>query len=339
MIYDGKISTCIDFEARGISWGYLDLPHSTDRSARGTLRIPVAVASGGIGRTLLIIGGNHGDEYEGPIAAMNLVRSLDPNTMRGRVIAVPFLNLPAVLAGRRTSPIDGGNMNRCFPGKPDGTVTEIIADFVSRVFLPLADTVIDIHAGGRTLMFKPFACIHRLPDKAQFAVAKATLKAFAAPISLVLRELDPAGMLDTTAEAMGKTFISTELGGGGTTTTETVRIASHGLERVLDHMGIVEASSAVARKPPSRLMDTSADGVFQVADNEGILEMCADLGDWLAAGAPIARIHDIHRPGLEPVLYRANIDGLLIGQHHSGLIGHGDCIAIQATDPERDMMD
>jgi len=332
MAYISKISSTIDLDAPGKAWGYLTLAHSTDRSAWGALRIPIAVSSGGVGPTLLVTGGNHGDEYEGQIAALNLMRSLDPASMQGRVIIIPFLNMPAVLAGKRTSPIDGGNMNRSFPGSPDGTVTEMIADYVTQAILPLADAVVDIHSGGRTLMFEPFACIHNLNDQVQFENTKAALMAFAAPISLVLTELDNVGMLDTTVEDMGKIFISTELGGGGSSTAKTVRIAADGLERLMAHMGIAEASPGVAEPPKTRFMDTAAEGAFTASDDEGILEMLADLGDWIEVGDPIGRVHSIHKPHLEPQLYRAKSAGLLIGRHHPGLVSYGDCFAVQATD-------
>ena len=334
MAYTSRISSTIDLEVPGKSWGYMTMAHSTDRSAWGALRIPIAVASGGPGPTLLVTGGNHGDEYEGQIASLNLMRALDPGTMQGRVIVIPFLNMPAVLAGKRTSPIDGGNMNRAFPGDPNGTVTQMIADYVTRAVLPLADVVVDIHSGGRTLMFEPFACIHNLDDPVQFENTKAALLAFAAPISLVLTELDAVGMIDTTVEDMGKIFISTELGGGGSSTAGTVRIAAHGLERLMAHMGIVEASAAAAAVPATRFMGTSADGAFTASDDEGILEMLADLGDWVGAGQPIGRVHSIHKPRLEPEIYRATSDGLLIGRHHPGLVSYGDCFAVQAQDIE-----
>lgn len=332
MAYKSKISSSVDLDAPGKAWGYMTLAHSTDRSAWGSLRIPIAVASGGEGPTLLVTGGNHGDEYEGQIAAMNLMRGLDPNVMQGRVIVIPFLNMPAVLAGKRTSPIDGGNMNRAFPGDPSGTVTEIIADYVTRAILPLADVVVDIHSGGRTLMFEPFACIHNLDNQVQFEESKAALLAFGAPISLVLTELDAVGMLDTTVEDMGKVFISTELGGGGSSTARTVSIAAHGLERLMAHMGIAAASSLAAEVPQTRIMDTSAEGAFTVSNDEGILEMLVDLGTWVAAGQPIGRVHNIHKPELEPALYHAVSEGLLIGRHHPGLVSYGDCFALQAQD-------
>ncbi|MHA1153185.1 MAG: N-alpha-acetyl diaminobutyric acid deacetylase DoeB, partial [Alphaproteobacteria bacterium] len=100
--------------------------------------IPVAVIKNGEGPTALLTGANHGDEYEGPVALLDLARNLDPGELRGRVIVVPMMNYPAFRAGRRTSPIDQGNLNRAFPGRPDGTVTEKIADYFQRRLLPLA---------------------------------------------------------------------------------------------------------------------------------------------------------------------------------------------------------
>lgn len=95
--------------------------------------------------------------------------TLDPDDVSGRIIIVPALNYPAFRAGTRTSPIDRGNLNRSFPGRPDGSVTEKIADYVTRQLLPLADIVLDFHSGGRTLDFLPYAAAHELPDKIQEA--------------------------------------------------------------------------------------------------------------------------------------------------------------------------
>ena len=57
----------------------------------------------GAGPSVLLTAGNHGDEYEGQIALLKLIRDLDPGRLRGRVIVMPRLNLPAAAAGRRTS--------------------------------------------------------------------------------------------------------------------------------------------------------------------------------------------------------------------------------------------
>jgi len=223
------ISPTVDFDADGEQHGFLTLPYSRDDSACGAVMIPVTVIKRGDGPTALLTGGNHGDEYEGPIALAKLASTLRAGDVNGRVIIVPFMNYPAFRAGSRTSPIDAGNLNRSFPGKPDGTVTEKIADYFQRHLLPLADYVLDIHAGGRTLDFLPFAAIHVLSDGTQQSRCEAAMRAFGAPYSMRMLELDSIGLYDSAAEEAGKVFVSTELGGGGSSTAKSVAVAERGV--------------------------------------------------------------------------------------------------------------
>lgn len=318
------VTPTVDLDADGAQHGHLRLPWSRDDSAWGSLLIPVAVIGRGGGPTALLTGGNHGDEFEGPIALLGLARTLDPARMTGRVIILPGLNYPALCAGVRTSPIDGGNMNRSFPGRPDGTITEKIADFVHRYLLPRADLVADIHSGGKTLEFVPFAACHMLDDKAQEARCRAARDAFGTPYSLAMREIDAVGMFDTAAEAMGKVFITTELAGGGTTRPETVEIARRGLSNLLIHTGILEGEIDT---PPSVHLAMPDDSCFAFAGHAGLIEPCVGLGDEVAAGDLLARVHDLGRTGAAPVEYRAPRAGLLAGRHYPGLIQPGDFLA------------
>src|SRR3546814_17665386 len=92
----------------------------------------------------------HGDEYEGQIAVSRLARELDPASVQGRVIMLPAVNLPAVMADTRLSPVDGRDMNRCFPGDPRGTFSEMLAHFLDGTVLPLADVSVDLHTAGHS---------------------------------------------------------------------------------------------------------------------------------------------------------------------------------------------
>src|SRR5688500_11972185 len=129
------ISATVDFERDGVQHGFLRLPYSRDDSAWGAVMLPVAVAKTGRRPTALLSGGNHGEECVGPVALMTLASSLDASQLSGRVIIVPAMNYAASRAATRTSPIDKGNLNRLFPGRPDGTVTEKIADYFQRTLL------------------------------------------------------------------------------------------------------------------------------------------------------------------------------------------------------------
>lgn len=318
----------VDVERDGVQHGFLRLPYSRDDSAWGAVMTPITVVKNGRGPTALLTGANHGDEYEGPIALMDLASRLQPDAVTGRVLIVPAMNYPAFLTGTRTSPIDKGNLNRAFPGRPDGTVTEKIADYFQRHLLPLADFVLDIHSGGRTLQFVPFAAAHELPDKDQQARCVAAMEAFGAPYSLMLLEIDNVGMYDTAAEEMGKVFVSTELGGGGSSTAETAAIARRGVRDFLRHAGIL--AGAPERRASRKLAMPSGD-CYLVSEHEGLLEMCVDLGATVGKGEVVARIYDCTRTGPAPREYRAKLDGMLVGRHFPGLVGMGDVLAVLAT--------
>jgi N-alpha-acetyl-L-2,4-diaminobutyrate deacetylase len=193
----------VDFNQEGVQHGFLRIPYSRDDSAWGAVLIPIAVIKNGEGPTALLTGANHGDEYEGPIALLKLANELQPDEISGRVIVIPAMNYPAFQAGKRTSPIDAGNLNRTFPGRPDGSVTEKIADYFQRFLLPLADIVLDYHSGGKTQDFLPFAAAHELRDQEQESRCVAAMEAFNAPYSMKLLEIDAVGMYDTAAEDRG----------------------------------------------------------------------------------------------------------------------------------------
>lgn len=322
------ITATVDFEKDGVQHGFLKLPHSRDDSAWGSLMIPLTVAKNGNGATALLTGGNHGDEYEGPLALFDLAQRIDAQDLKGRVIIVPAMNYPAFRAARRTSPVDGGNMNRVFPGRPDGTMTEKIADYFQRVLLPLSDYVLDLHSGGKTLEFLPFAAAHRLADDAQQERCVAAMRAFGAPWSVMLLEIDAGGMYDTAAEAMGKVFVSTELAGGGTTTARTAAIAKRGVSNFLRHAGIMEGEPEVGE---SRLLDMPDERCYVFSQSSGLVEFQADLGERVGEGDLLALVHDIARTGRPPDAYRARIDGILAGRHFPGLIGLGDFLAVVAV--------
>ena len=322
------IDATVDFEQDGVQHGFLNLPHSHDDSGWGSLMIPITVAKNGDGPTALFTGANHGDEYEGPVALWDLTHTIEASILSGRVIIVPGMNYPAFRAGKRTSPIDGGNMNRVFPGDPSGTITEKIADYFQRTLLPLADYVVDFHSGGKTMEFLPFCCAHVLDDKDQQSRCVAAMQAFNAPHSMMLLEIDAGSMYDTSAENMGKTFISTELGGGGTTTAHTVGIAKKGIRNILRHAGITAGELEVDR---TLNLDMPDKNCYVFSESNGLLEPCVDLGTRVKAGDLIGRVHNVEHTGLAPTEYCAKIDGVIAGKHFPGKIAMGDFLSVVAV--------
>ena len=321
------ISPTIPLDADGVHHGHLKLPHSRNDSAWGSVMIPITVIKNGDGPTALLTGANHGDEYEGPIALQELAATLNPAAVNGRILILPMINHPAFVAGTRCSPIDDLNMNRSFPGKPDGTVTEKICHYISTELVPVSDVVLDFHSGGKTLDFLPFAAAHVLPDKEQEARCMAAMRAFNAPYSCQMLEIDNVGMLDTDVENQGKVFVTTELGGGGTSSANTIQIARKGIRNLLQHAGILKGAPEIE---PTIQLSMPDETCFIFAQHAGLIEYVTDLGSRVQKGDTIARVWSTERTGEQPVECHTRRDGLLIGRHVPGLLKLGDFVGLVA---------
>jgi len=143
-----------------------------------------------------------------------------------------------------------------------------------------------------------------------------------------MTEIDAVGMYDTAAEEMGKVFVTTELGGGGTSRAETVRIARRGILNVLRHAGIV---SGAVEKTRTQWLDMPSGDCFAFAEDHGMIETMADLGEPVENGQVVARIHPVGRTGQAPQEIRARISGLLAARHFPGLVKAGDCVSVMAV--------
>ena len=325
-----SITASVDFDLAGKQQGFLKLPHSHDDSAWGCIMIPICVINNGVGPTALLTGGNHGDEYEGITGLLKLALELEPSQITGRVIIVPAMNYPAVLEGTRTSPIDKGNMNRAFPGDPAGTVTQRIADYFQRYLIPICDFALDIHSGGKTLDFIPFAASHRLDNNKQHAACLKGASLFGAPNTLLMFEMEAASLYDTAVENQGKVFVTTELYGGGTSTPQSMLMAERGINNFLIFSGIIKGQLQLPEQPTRMLEMCDLDCYLQ-SEHAGILEMCVSLGDDIEAGQLVARIYSLERTGEPPKQYFAQRNGVLAARRHPCLIAIGDTFAVLAV--------
>ena len=328
-----RIASEIDFEKEGKQHGFLRLPHSTHSSAYGWMPIPISCIKRGEGPTVLLVSGNHGDEYEGQVALMKLTRRLEPADVAGRIIILSAANFPAALAGRRTSPIDEGNLNRSFPGNPDGSVTQMIAHYLESVLLPKADLMLDLHSGGSSLMYIPSALIRRTEDAGKLARLKQLLALFGAPISFVF--VLPQGedrTFSAAADRAGVLHLGTELGGGGTVQPHALEIAEQGLARVLKEAGVL--TKALTDEPPqkTRFMQVGGGDYYVYAPESGLFEPFVDLGAEVKAGDEAGAIHFPATPWRAPEIARFGRGGLVICKRMPGKSERGDCLFHLASD-------
>jgi predicted deacylase len=331
MTRKSRIGNPIEFGRDGKQVGYLRLPHSVHRSAYGHIPIPIVHIARGEGPRVLLISGNHGDEYEGQIALGSLIRTLEPETVRGSLTILPAANLPAVRAGRRTSPIDDGNLNRSFPGDPDGTPTDIMAHFIESVLMAGMDWVVDVHSGGSSLMYVPTVLTRRIEDPARQARAVEGMRAIGAPFGLVtVAEENRTAM--AAAGRQGAIGLTTELGGGATVSPATVGLTQRGLARLLHLIGVSRADPPPPEPTPTRIMRSSVAHDLVYATEPGLFEPLVELGAAVEAGQPAARIHDFEAPWKPPATVRFARAGTVVCKRMPTLTERGDCLFQLATE-------
>jgi predicted deacylase len=317
----------VDFDRDGVQHGFIRLFHSTHASAYGFIPIPITVIRNGAGPTALFVSGTHGDEYEGQVALSELSRSLRAAAITGRVIILPMANFPAALAGRRVSPIDDANLNRIFPGDPDGSVTRQIAWFITTELIPRADLVCDLHSGGSSLMYAPCALMTRLADTERSEASLRALLAFAAPLAYIAAAAQGQGgdqTLAGAAERAGIIALGTELGGSGTVTPAALDMARRGVKNLLVHLGILPESARIAG-PPTRLLDVSPSD-FCYAPEDGVFEPLAAPGDMVAAGQIAGQMHFPETPTRVPVEVVFPGGGFVLCRRVPARSMRGDCL-------------
>lgn len=322
----------IDFEKQGKQIGFLNLPHSIHDDAWGVLRIPMTVINNGAGPTVILEGGNHGDEYEGPIVLGEIVRDLDPARLTGRLIIMPAINLPAVEAGSRVSPIDGLNFNRTFPGDPLGSITQQLSAYVTDILFPLADAFIDLHSGGSSLSIMPSAIMEPSQDAELSRKNRDAVFAFNAPMNVVINNFGDPRTSTATAVRAGLITVGSEMAGTGTVTPEAVIICRNGVHNVLHHLGVLEHTG----KPPAPpdhpvLHEIGGRHAHVTATQTGVFEPYHALGDAVHAGQPAGRIHFLSDPARAPEELVYGGDGVVYGLRQPGRVRPGNCCAVVAS--------
>ena len=325
------IHTDVDFDRAGFQYGHLRLPRSHDRSGYGYVPVPLAVLNGGPGPTLLLTGGNHGDEYEGPVALMRLLRRMPQMRLRGRVIVIPGLNFPALLNATRTSPIDGGNLNRAFPGRRNGTLTEMIAHYVDTELLPLCDVAFDIHAGGASTNYLPTLLVSPPQEPARRAEYRKWVDALGVPYALVMDLLGEDRTFAAAAARRNLHFLCGEFGGHAMCSRDGLDIVQRAIDRLLAAMHMVEPLLESV-SAPTRLARVDGRSHYVFAPVGGIFEPAFRLGETVQADQTAGWIHDPRRPNLPPCEVRFLGAGFVICTRTLAQVEPGDCLVHLAAD-------
>ncbi len=310
---DTPVTCTIDLDAPGRQVGRLQFPKISNTGGWAQSFVPIACFANGEGPTVLISGGNHGDEYEGQVAALRLIHELDLANVTGRVIVIPVISTEASKACTRMWP-SGVNFNRSFPGRPDGPPNEQIADYLTRVLFPLADTVIDMHSGGRTIWFLPCSHMHVVEDEAQRRAMLEGMRAWNSDWHFLYVDVNGNGLLPVEAEEQGKVVITTELGGGGRVPAAVHELSWSGLTNVLRHQGVLRGeveTRASLGLPEAVILDGRDPVNYAITEEAGIFEGLLEAGDPVRKGDPVGRLWFPDTPDRPPVIHEAPLDGVV----------------------------
>ena len=279
----------------------------------------IVVAGARPGPTAVFTGGIHGDEFEGPSALLRLADSLEPRALAGRVLIVPVAHGAAFAAGSRTSPIDGQNLARLFPGDAGGTVSFRLAHDLFERVVARADFLVDCHSGGIRLAFLPVAGFYgAAPAIAAEAAAGSLALARDMGLPHLWRLPWRAGVLSCEAMCRGIPAAGCEIGGRGGLLAADSDLYLQGLRRILARRGMLAAAD-LAEPPAYR---TCLDGDWALAPVAGFIDNHVALGDRVAAGTLLATIAS--PLGTRLARLEAADDGIVMGVRHLRSIQVGE---------------
>jgi uncharacterized protein len=319
------ITTDVNFGTEGLQHGILRIPYSHDRSACGYVPTPLWVAKGGAGPTVLLIGASHGDEYEGPVAMMRLLHEGAFEKVSGRIIVIPGLNFPAYRAGTRTSPSDRVELDHAFPGRREGTATEMLAHYVETELLPLADYVLDMRSGGASLNYLPTLITYQTQSEEERSKLDVVVRGFNPPRELVMDQLIDDRVIGAGARRNGAVFVFGEFGGGASVSPSGVEIVVSGLKGALAALGMIPSAAAPANRAIERLRVKPGEHYLH-APRSGLFEPRFVLGQDVKVGWLAGYLYDQEEPWREPEPLYFEGDGLVVCVRTFALVEPGDCL-------------
>jgi len=258
-----------------------------------------------------LVGGVHGDEYDGMRALHEFLRELQPNDLQGSLLIIPVANPLAFAAGQRKTPTDAKDLNRVFPGSPKGSTTDRLAHELCSL-LRQADLVFSLHSSGALGILATWVEYLDTPDTVgQASAAAARASGFS---DLIAHPAQP-GLLQTALGAMGVPLIEGEVGGRGRTSREHVDYYKARVHAVGEHVGVFPRSAPAQQiGPPPRTWTLRR---LDVAVS-GLLVRRVELGQAVKPDELLGEVLDLHGETLSTI--RSPAAGVIGGyRDHAGV--------------------
>lgn len=267
-----------------ITRGHAELGHYPD----GPISSPVMIAAGQAdGPTLWVQAGVHGPEVVGQLAIARFLRGLDLAALRGRIAALMIANPLGFRGYNRLTPQDGMNLNRVFPGSPEGTISEQLAHRVLELALATGDVMLDLHSGG-DLTITPFYVIYHKGAGAASARAAALSRDLGAPFQWGSDESWMDGSAITNFTRRGKPALIVESGGGARVRDEDLANMQTALTGLCRSMGMLPGAPPVATN-----IRYGGNAVHLKSVRGGFWHPLVQPGDDVVRGQALGRMVDI----------------------------------------------
>lgn len=273
------------------------------------VEIPYIISKGvREGPTLLVTAGVHGAEYAS-IEAANRVATLDPNKLSGTLVVLPVVNTLSFFARSiYLTPPDQKNLNRMFPGDPEGSFSQRLAHWLIDEFIRRADAHIDLHGGDMIEPLIPFTIFYR-----DHAPSQAMAQAFG--IDLLIAS-DSPGTTCTEAAKAGTPSVLAEAGGQGIWLEADIERLRQGSERVMRHLGMLEGG---LEPVPTRLLSEFA---WLRSDAAGFWYPLVTAGDIVQQGQKLGQVKTLLGETVQEVT--SSINGTVLFSVSSLAINKGD---------------
>ncbi len=296
-----------------MAWAFATAPDGTP------VTVPLIVIAGErSGPVAALTAGIHGDEYEGIVALWRLAAHIQPEQVAGRILIIPIAHQAAYNAATRTSPIDGVNLARVFPGDPGGTITYRLAHHLFANIVRHASVLVDCHSGGVRMAFAPVAGYYGAEGGIDAPAAAASLEAARWMGLPNLWAMPPrAGVLSYEAARIGIAVTGCEIGGRGGRIEADSQMYYDGIMRVLRAKGVLAGDPG-----PQPIYTQTLVGDWALAPAAGLLENHVELGERVKAGARLATIYD--NMGAVVTRMTAQTDGFVMGVRHLPAIQVGE---------------
>jgi predicted deacylase len=248
--------------------GFIQVPSGVDAPTN----IPVIIINGAKpGPRLALVAGSHGTEYASIIALEKLAQSVSPAALSGTLVIVPLINL-ASFAQKvpHLNPVDGKNMNRMYPGKPDGTQTERASWAIGRQVVEPSDYLIDYHGGDLDENLRRYSYWPQTGKEKLDATSRAMVMAFGFDHIVIQKNQGPAAPgavpISRFSTGLGKPTVIAEAGHAGTTDAEDVDALVQGSENVMRYLKMLPGEVRPVEHPvwigQITTVQSDQDGIF-----------------------------------------------------------------------------